>query len=332
MSAASPAGVVPALTDRGLAWLSHHQVEILTQLDEMVLDWAVAAGARKAMLPALLPVADLAALDVYRNFPHLAMVATTLRVHGEPGEPGETTVRDTADSVPAEALGDAELALPSTVCYGVYVGHKNTRLDGDKLVTALGTCFRNETRYEGLRRLAAFRMREVVALGTPEHVRAHLLRFSDLTLAFAKEAGLSVERKAASDPFFDSFAEVFDPQPFHLDDTLARGHLFDGLAASGWHTAALFQRMFVDHLVSDAAIEGSPGVDKLRWIRPVRPGDVLSARVTVKDVGPSLSGPRYGTLRMLCEVLDADAKAVLTMTLHVIVRAGEPAMADGGPL
>ncbi len=80
-----------------------------------------------------------------------------------------------------------------------------------------------------------------------------------------------------------AFAQQFDPQPFHLDD--ASG-VYGGIIASGWHTAALAHRLLVDGLVKDVASLGSPGVDELRWLRPVRPGDTLTGAAEVRSAQP----------------------------------------------
>lgn len=96
-----------------------------------------------------------------------------------------------------------------------------------------------------------------------------------------------------------AFAERFDPQPFHVDEQLAKESSFGGLVASGWFTGSLFMRMFVDELLSDSASHGSPGVEELRWLRPVRAGDRLTGTVTVLDVWPSSRRADRGTL--LCE-------------------------------
>lgn len=187
------------VTKDGFAALGPRATELIRLLDEVFAGWGAHAGARELTLPPVLPVADLAALDVYQNFPHLAMVATTLDTasFAAAGPPGAR--------IAVEHLAPAPVGLPSAVCYGVYL-HLRDRSVQDTLVTAAGTCYRNEQRYEGLRRLGAFRMREVVALGSPEHTAAHLDRFSDLVIAFATRAGLSVERQAANDPFFDAAA------------------------------------------------------------------------------------------------------------------------------
>lgn len=107
------------------------------------------------------------------------------------------------------------------------------------------------------------------------------------------------------------FAARFDPQPRHLGD--------DGLIASGWHVASILMRLYVDAVLRDTAVEVSPGVDELRWLRPVRPGDVLTGRITVLGVTPSLSRPDCGILRSRAE-LTAGAGPVLHVTLYGLMR------------
>ena len=110
-----------------------------------------------------------------------------------------------------------------------------------------------------------------------------------------------------------AFARDYDPQPFHVDEEAAEGSAFGGLIASGWHTAAVFMRLYADAVLSRAASMGSPGVDELRWLRPVRPGDVLSARLTVLDAVPSTSRPGRGTVHLLAEVHNGGGEKVMTM-------------------
>ena len=120
------------------------------------------------------------------------------------------------------------------------------------------------------------------------------------------------------------FARKFDPQPFHLDHEAARKSLFGGLAASGWHTAAMMMRMLVDHTLSPETSLGSPGVDELRWLKPVRPGDVLSLRMTVLETTPSRSKPDRGVVRSLVEVLNQHRDVVMTVKTMVMVRRRPP--------
>jgi len=107
------------------------------------------------------------------------------------------------------------------------------------------------------------------------------------------------------------FARRFDPQPFHVDAEAAAASPFGGLIASGWHTCALMMRLLADEYLSPVSSLGSPGVDALRWLRPVRPGDELTLRTTVEDTRPSRSRPDRGVLTTRIEMVDQDGHVVL---------------------
>ncbi|MGA2936526.1 MAG: MaoC family dehydratase [Syntrophobacteraceae bacterium] len=109
------------------------------------------------------------------------------------------------------------------------------------------------------------------------------------------------------------FARRFDPQVFHTDPEAAKRTIFGGLIASGWHTSGMMMRLFVDHYLSWAASLGSPGIDELRWTRPVRPGDELSIRVTVLEANRSRSKPDRGVIRSFVEVFNQNHEVVLTV-------------------
>ena len=109
------------------------------------------------------------------------------------------------------------------------------------------------------------------------------------------------------------FAERYDPQPFHVDPDAAAASPFGGLIASGWHTMALFMGMYVRGVLLDSASLGSPGVEELRWLAPVRPGDELRGRSTVTDVRASSTNPRRGTVFTTNEVVNQDGTLVMTM-------------------
>ena len=110
-----------------------------------------------------------------------------------------------------------------------------------------------------------------------------------------------------------AFAKDFDPQPFHLDEAAAARSVFHGLLASGWHTTAIFMRMMWDTFLHDAASLGSPGVDEIRWLKPVRPGDTLRARFTVVEAVPSRSKPDRGIIRSFSEMLNQHGEVVMTV-------------------
>ncbi len=110
-----------------------------------------------------------------------------------------------------------------------------------------------------------------------------------------------------------AFAREFDPQPFHTDEEAAKRSIYGGLLASGWHTGSLLMRILNDGLLKDTASLGSPGVDELRWLKPVRPGDVLSARMTVLESIPSRSKPDRGLIRSLMELRNQHNEIVLTV-------------------
>ena len=109
------------------------------------------------------------------------------------------------------------------------------------------------------------------------------------------------------------FGRRYDPQVFHIDPEAARTTIYGGLIASGWQTVAVTMRLLVDHVFGATASMGSPGVDEIRWLRPVRPGDTLSARVTVLDVRPSRSKPDRGVLRFQVEVDNQDGEPTMSM-------------------
>jgi acyl dehydratase len=110
-----------------------------------------------------------------------------------------------------------------------------------------------------------------------------------------------------------AFASEFDPQPFHVDEEAARNSLFGGLCASGWHTCSLVMRMICDEYLLDAASAGSPGLENLKWTKPVYPGDTLRVRLTVLEARPMASKPRIGLVRSRWEVMNQRAETVLTM-------------------
>jgi acyl dehydratase len=146
---------------------------------------------------------------------------------------------------------------------------------------------------------------------------------------FAPGAVFELGRQTLTREAIVEFAARYDPQPFHLDERVATGSIYGGLIASGWQTVCLAMRQIVDGLLGRTASLGSPGVDEVRWLRPVRPGDTLAFRAEVLEVTPSRSKPDRGIVRVRYEALNQAGEPVLRMTGVQLVgrRPGEPACA-----
>lgn len=142
-----------------------------------------------------------------------------------------------------------------------------------------------------------------------------MIYFEDLELGQVETFGpLTVTADAIIE-----FAREYDPQPFHLSDDGAKGTLFGSLAASGWHTAAMTQRLIIGYREEALASMGSPGLDDLYWRKPVYPGDELRARTSIVDKTPSKSRPEMGTVRIAIETLNQRDDVVMSFTLIVMV-------------
>ena len=122
-----------------------------------------------------------------------------------------------------------------------------------------------------------------------------------------------------------AFAAQFDPQPMHMDEEAARHTMLGGLAASGWHTCSVMMRMLTDGFLLDAASMGSPGIDEVKWLRPVRPGDSLTVRGTVQSARASRSKPDRGFVTFLWEVFNDRGERVMTMICPQMMQRRDPA-------
>jgi acyl dehydratase len=121
-----------------------------------------------------------------------------------------------------------------------------------------------------------------------------------------------------------AFAQKFDPQPFHLDEAAAKASLFGGLVASGWHTASLCMRLMVEGILSKSLSMGSPGVDELRWLKPVRPGDSLTLGAEVLSCDPSKSKPDRGSIRVRYTLANQKGETVLSMIGIGLIQRRKP--------
>ena len=121
------------------------------------------------------------------------------------------------------------------------------------------------------------------------------------------------------------FARQFDPQPFHLDEAAGASSVFGKLCASGWHTCAMAMRLTVDNFLSHSASMGSPGLENLRWLKPVFPGDTLRLQHTILESRPLSSRPDTGLVRSMWEMFNQDDDKVLQMEGYGMFRRRHPA-------
>jgi len=129
---------------------------------------------------------------------------------------------------------------------------------------------------------------------------------------------------AVSEAEIIEFAGRYDPQDMHLDPEAAARGRFGGLVASGWLTAAMVMRLIAENFLSKGTSLASPGIDELRWLKPVRPGDVLRIRVTVVEATPSRSRSDRGMVRSFVEALNQDGDVVMSMKPMNIIRLRAP--------
>jgi acyl dehydratase len=130
---------------------------------------------------------------------------------------------------------------------------------------------------------------------------------------FAEGAALDLGSKHVTAEEIIAFASEFDPQPMHLDETAGKASILGGLSASGWHTCAMFMRMLCDGFLLDSTSQGAPGVDQLKWKRPVLAGDTLNGRVTVLGKRTSKSRPQLGFVSMRAELFNQRGEAVFEL-------------------
>jgi len=148
-------------------------------------------------------------------------------------------------------------------------------------------------------------------------MRQHMIYFEDLEVGAETYFGsYEVTREEVLE-----FAGKYDPQPFHLSDAEAAKTHFKKIAASGWHTAAMTMAVIARHVVKHRqAGLGSPGIDELRWKKPVYPGDTLHVRGRIFEKTPSRSRPEMGSFRTGTTVTNQDDEVVMTFTSIVLIR------------
>lgn len=143
-----------------------------------------------------------------------------------------------------------------------------------------------------------------------------MLYFEDFPIGERRKFGT---RSVTEDEIM-SFARDFDPQPFHTDRAAAEASIYGGIIASGWHTCSIAMRLICDGFLLDSASLGSPGVDEVRWKKPVRPGDALTLFGTTTIAKASTSKPDRGVLTNLMELVNQNGEVVMTM--HAMTMIG----------
>lgn len=147
-----------------------------------------------------------------------------------------------------------------------------------------------------------------------------ILHYEDVVIAKTVPFG----RKVVTTDEIIEYARAFDPQPFHLTEEGAKDSLVGRLCASGFHSCAMMMRMATDDVLSKAASLGAPGVNEVRWLKPVFPGDVLSGRYTCKTKRVLKSRPQVGSCFILFEMLNEAGDVVMTWTCHQFLRLRAP--------
>lgn len=147
------------------------------------------------------------------------------------------------------------------------------------------------------------------------------LHWEDLQAGSVRELGTT----SVTADEIKEFAGKYDPQPFHLDEDAARTSLFGSLCASGWHTCALAMRLTVDNMLRHSTSLGSPGLESLKWLKPVYPGDVLSLRHTILESRGLRKRPDTGLVRSRWEMFNQKGEQVLEMEGYGFFRRREPA-------
>ncbi|MBZ4019507.1 hypothetical protein [Streptomyces purpurogeneiscleroticus] len=188
--------VTTAVSSLGLPLLRGPEIAVLTAVDDLVSDWARTTGAEAVGLPAMVEARNLAKIDYFTNFPHLAHAVATLA----PAASEEFTAGD----IRQEHLRPTSLVLPSAACYGAYFAYSGTRLDAPVLLTTRALCSRAESYYESLRRLRTFQMREVIHIGTQESAEEFARRGKQWLTDVVARLDVDARLQPASDPFFDS--------------------------------------------------------------------------------------------------------------------------------
>jgi seryl-tRNA synthetase len=264
----------------GRATLGPGATSLLRMLDANFARWGAAVGADEYRFPPVVAVADLDQIDYFDNFPHLvspvsALDAAALR------EPGLADGIATGGLVAASALADAGYALPSAACYSAYFDMRDTAVENEAAkVTTVATCFRREDYYEGLRRLFAFTMREIICIGARDAVIDHLSTFKARICGFLDEIGIPYRVEVGTDPFFDpNGARAAMQKLFPTKEEF----LFDGklaIASVNFHRNFFGERCRIRLPDGSPAFTGCVAFGLERWVSAL--GDLFTGNAAIE--------------------------------------------------
>jgi seryl-tRNA synthetase len=250
-------------TRAGLATLGPELVGLRTALEAKFLGWAAECGARPMLFPPLMRVEDLARFDYFQNFPQLPLLVAGIRSECLHDFAATGT---SLQAVPAGDLATAVYALPSAACYNIYLHFAGTVLDGPLYVTTVANCFRNEQRYDDLRRLWGFTMREIVCIGAREEVEAHLTGFKRRVLGFGEQLGLGLRTEAGTDPFYQPQSpRARMQQMFPQKEELLFGDSV-AIASVNFHRNFFGERCAISTRDGQAAFTGCMAFGIERWL------------------------------------------------------------------
>lgn len=250
----------------GRARLGPPATRLLGRLDRIFAGWGEAADAEEYRFAPVVAVSDLNRIDYFENFPHLAAPVSALDP-GPAGGPGLAAGGPAGDALAAAVLADARYVLPSAACYSAYFDLRDSTIEQDcAKITTLATCFRREERYEGLRRLFGFTMREIICIGTQEAVLDHLSTFKARIAGFLDAVGIPHHVEFASDPFFDPngsrgrMQKLFPTkEEFRYDGKLA-------IASVNFHRNFFGERCGIRLADGSAAFSGCVAFGLERWL------------------------------------------------------------------
>ncbi|WP_256107398.1 hypothetical protein [Streptomyces sp. ODS05-4] len=279
----------------GLVVLDPVHTALLTGLDRALTGLAARLSAPEVTGPPLLPADGLAKLDYFRNFPHLGVAAGRFA----PDDHGALAAGAAPDGLPLRPTGHL---LPSATCYGLLLALEGQDLGDEGLrLSASGRCFRNETHYDGLRRLWGFHMREVLYLGAKDGAAEHLDHGAEFVLELAARLGLTLTRAVADDPFYDkggSRARLMALDPVKHEFCAPDG---TAIASVNRHRNFFGDRLRISAGAHGPAHSACVAFGLERWVHAMilAHGSPARALAALADAGlpstPSTSGPSAST-------------------------------------